>query len=67
MRFANEGCFGLFLIHLVELFAESHNVIAIEGTNRNLSLVEGLEWLDLNRQDETRICGLSAALGALTN
>lgn len=67
VRFANERCFDLFLIHLVELFAEGHNVIAIEGRNRNLSLVEGLEWLDQNRQDETRICGLSAALGALTN
>ena len=67
VRFANEHYFDLFLIHLVELFAEGHNVIAIEGTNRNMSLVDGLEWLDQNRQNETQICGLSAALDALTS
>ena len=65
VRFANERYFELFLIHLVELFAEGHNVIAIDGRSRNMSLVEGLGWLDQSRQDETRTCGLSAVLAAV--
>ena len=67
IRFPNEHCFDLFLIRLVELFAQGSNVVTIEGRNKNLGLLDGLAWLHQERRVETETCGLNAALTELTN
>ena len=63
--FQNDRCFDLFLVLLVELFAEGRDVVTINGRKKNLGLLDGLGWLDLKLRAETTDCGLSAALTEL--
>ena len=67
IRFANVQCFDLFLIRLIEIFAEGHNVVTIDGRPMNLGLLDGLEWLDDKLGVETEICGLNTAVATLRN
>ncbi|MXY40091.1 MAG: hypothetical protein F4Y62_09850 [Rhodospirillaceae bacterium] len=65
--FPDERRFGLFLILLVELFAEGRDVVTINGSRKNLGLLDGLGWLDQKHRAESEGCGLNAALTELRN
>ena len=65
--FPDERRFDLFLVLLVELFAEGSNVVTINGRRRNLGLIDGLGWIDQKYRAESEDCGLNAALTQLRN
>ena len=67
IRFSDERRFDLFLVLLVEFFAEGHNVVTINGRKKNLGLLDGLSWLDQKHRAESEECGLNAALTELRN
>ena len=67
IRFQDERRFDLFLVLLVDLFAEGRDVVTINGGRRNLGLLDGLGWLDQKLPVESADCGLNAALRELTN
>ena len=48
IRFANVQCFDLFLIRLIEIFAEGHNVVTIDGRPMNLGLLDASNGLTTN-------------------
>ena len=65
IRFPDERRFDLFLVLLVELFAEGRDVVTINNRRKDLGLLDGLVWLEQKLQAETKGCGLKAALTEL--
>ena len=63
--FQDERRFDLFLVLLVELFADGRDVVTINGRRQNLGLLDGLSWLDQKYPAESEDCGLNAALTEL--
>ena len=65
--FQDERRFDLFLVLLVELFAEGRDAVTINGRRKNLGLLDGLGWIDQKLRGESVDCGLNAALSELRN
>ena len=65
IRFPDERCFDLFLVLLVDLFAEGRDVVTIDGRRKNLGLLDGLGWLEQKLKAESEVCGLKPALSEL--
>jgi len=64
-QFHNHPCFDLFLILLIEFFAEGTRCAQVTGKYQNWSLMRGLQWLCEKHPDETQSTGLGLALDNL--
>ena len=56
--FQNPSCFNLFLILIVEFFAEGRKSVYIDQKFQNLSLLSGLQWFCSKYPEETSSSGL---------
>ena len=66
IRFHNESSFDLFLILLVELFAQGNQAALIDEKSRNWSLMDALGWICLKYPEEAKVAGLDVAHSNLT-
>jgi hypothetical protein len=65
-RFHRRPCLDLFVILVIELFAEGGRSAYIDSKYQNWSLLKGLAWLSEKYPEESRAAGLDAAVKRLT-
>ena len=64
-QFGDRPSFNLFLILLVEFFAEGTKTALIDDKYQNWSLIKGLTWFCAKYPDEAQAAGLDSALADL--